>query len=116
MILVLVLLERVHLIVVVLFGEEHGCALLVQLVPKRVTLLNELIVRRLVMLVIKLEGLYQVTLDHLGLLANAPDSVVHAALDIDESCTHGINDLFLLLDKVLVKLGVRLRQGSREII
>jgi hypothetical protein len=46
-------------------------------------LLYQFIVRRLVMLVIELERLDQVSLDHLGFLADTPDRVIHASFDVD---------------------------------
>lgn len=114
LVLVLVLLEGVHLVVVVFFCEKHRCPLLMELVPKLGTLLYQLIVRRLVMLVIELKRLDQVSLYHLRLLAYAPDRVIHAPFDVDKSRAHRVHNLLLLLDKVLVKLGVRLRHGSSE--
>jgi len=83
LVLVLVLLESVHLIVVVFLREKHRCALLMKLIPKLSTLLYQFIVRRLVMLVIELERLDQVSLDHLGFLADTPDRVIHASFDVD---------------------------------
>jgi hypothetical protein len=93
LILQLMLLKGVHLIVVVFLGKEHGRSFLMKGVPELRPLLDQLMICRLIVLIIELQGLDQISVDHLRLLIQAFNNVVNAAFHVDKSCAQRVYDV-----------------------
>jgi len=93
LILQLMLLKGVHLIVVVFLGKEHSRSFLMKSVPKLRPLLDQLMICRLVVLIVELQGLDQISVDHLRLLIQAFYNVVNTAFHVDKCCAQRVYDV-----------------------